>query len=213
MEIIPAILTNNPQELKQKINLTEDLFHRVQIDIIDGVFAENKTIDPTALKYIDTNLLLDFQLMTKEPISWVEKCASAGADRIIGHIEMMTSQREFVSKVQEVGSYVGLGLDLSTSIEQLDESLIKDLDVILLMSTKAGHGGQEFDGAVLQKIVALNKLQKLDDNPFKICVDGGVNVKNIHEIVSVGANEVAIGKSLLLGDISKNLDLLEEAIE
>jgi ribulose-phosphate 3-epimerase len=214
LKIIPSILTSNPQELKELINQAEEDVDSVSIDIIDGVYADNKTIDPTALRYIDTNLRLDFQLMTKEPINWVEKCASANAERIIGHVEMMQSQIDFVAKVQETGALIGLGLDLNTSIEQIDKSILYDLDVILVMSVPAGFGGQEFQKDVLSKIEKLAQLRKKDNSPFQIQVDGGVNEKNIGLVAKAGADEVSIGRSLFKGgNIKENIDVLLSKVE
>jgi len=124
MIIIPAVFTNNPEELKEKLLLCEDKVERVQIDIDDGEFLGNKTIIPDILIGFETPLFLDFHLMVKEPFSWVEKCAQAGAERIIGQVEVMTSQMEFVAKVQEVGLKVGLALDIKTPVEALDRTVL-----------------------------------------------------------------------------------------
>jgi pentose-5-phosphate-3-epimerase len=87
VEIVPAILTNDPSELRRLVALCEGVVDRVSIDIIDGKFAANKTIDPSALSEIETSLKIDFQLMVEEPVNWVERCVRGGADRIIGHVE------------------------------------------------------------------------------------------------------------------------------
>ena len=108
MQIIPSILSNNPNEARELVTRCQDAgVDRVEIDIIDGVYAANKTIDPIVFENIETAVMLDFQLMTKEPIAWVERCVRAGAERIIGHIEMMSNQREFVEKVAGFGLKVG----------------------------------------------------------------------------------------------------------
>jgi len=212
MEIIPAILTNDTKELDEMLFLSEKIVKRVQIDIIDGVYAKNKTIDPLALKYIETNLEFDFQLMVQNPINWVEKCASVGADRIIGHVEMMENQSEFIQKVVFTASKVGLALDLGTAIAQIDESLLGDLDVVLLMSVPAGFGGQSFAENAFTKIEALAAVRIKGNYDFKICVDGGIGKDNIKKLFDLGVNEVAIGRSLFEGDIVKNHGLLLESI-
>ena len=63
IQIIPSILTNDPDELMELIKKCEGLVERVSIDIIDGKFANNKTIDPSILSDIDTALKIDYQLM------------------------------------------------------------------------------------------------------------------------------------------------------
>lgn len=211
LQIIPSILTNNPQELKDLINQAEEVDGRVQIDIIDGQYVNNKTIDPGVLVNVDTNLKLDFHLMVKEPVNWVEKCASVGADRIIGHIEMMQNQVEFVGKVQEVGFSVGLAIDLKTPVSALDQTILNDLDVVLVMSVPAGFGGQRFAPSALLKVKELDEIRVRDDTPFRICVDGGVTIKNIEGIRKMGADEVSIGRIIFKGDLTGNIEKYRRA--
>lgn len=211
VSIVPAILTNDPDELREKMALLEGKAKRVQIDIIDGVFADNKTILPDLVGELDTSLLVDFHLMTKEPVDWVERCVRGMADRIFGHIEMMTDQADFMGKVGEVGAKVGLALDLETAIERLDSTIIGNLDGALVMAVPAGFGGQEFDEGALAKIKKLDAIRSRDDTPFKICVDGGINEKNIKEVARAGADEVAIGKHLFGEELTEHIRKLREA--
>ena len=205
VEVIPTILTTDPREAEEKIARLEGLVKKVQIDVIDGVFAQNKTIEPSAVEGIDTGLFLDFHLMTKEPADWVERAVRAGADRIIGQIEMMTDQVAFLGKVQEAGILVGLAIDLPTPVSSLEATIIDNLDVVLVMSVKAGFGGQEFDETALDKIKELNALRAKDTNPFRICVDGGVTPEIMEKLGSAGADEVAVGRRLFNGDLEENL--------
>lgn len=211
VKIIPAILTNNPEELKEKIKLSEGVVDRVQIDIVDGVYANNKTIDPVSLENLETDLNLDFHLMVKEPINWVEKVVRAGADRIIGQIEMMTSQIDFVGKVSEVGLSVGLAIDLATPVSSLDPTILTNLDIVLVMAVNAGHGGQKFDRVALDKVKQLEEIRVRDDTPFVICVDGGEIEEVIDETHFAGADEIAIGKRIFGGDIAENIERFQKA--
>lgn len=218
VEIIPAILTDDLKEVEEKLKRIEEAadlsgakLHRVQIDIIDGEFVDNRTIDPSNIVGIDTNLSLDFHLMVKEPINWVEKCANAGADRIIGQIEMMSSQVDFVGKVQETNLYVGLAVDIGSPISKLDAVVLTNVDVILLMAVKAGFGGQKFDKRVLDKIKELDEIRARDNTPFRICVDGGETEENIDETHFAGADEIVIGKRLFNGDLKTNVEKMQKA--
>ncbi|OGY12408.1 MAG: hypothetical protein A3F61_02400 [Candidatus Blackburnbacteria bacterium RIFCSPHIGHO2_12_FULL_41_13b] len=219
MEIIPAILTNDPKELEEKIKLVAPLrsesfggVKRIQIDIIDGVFAENKTIDLAAVGQIESGLEIDVHLMVKEPVDWVEKSVRAMGDRIIGQVEMMSNQAEFIGKVQETGHQVGLALDLDTPVSVLDETLFTLVDVILLMSVKAGFGGQKFSELAIEKIRELAEIREKDKTNFKICVDGGIEEENIKQIADTGADEVAVGSSLFNGSVEENMRKLQNAL-
>lgn len=212
LEVIPAILTNDRIELEEKISMLDGVTQRVQIDIVDGVFANNRTIDPDILGEIETSSKIDFHLMTKEPIDWVERCVRGLADRIIGQIEMMSSQVEFVGKVQEVGGFgVGLAIDIDTPISKLDSVILSNIDVVLVMSVKAGFGGQKFDDRALDKIRGLDEIRIRDATPFKICVDGGVNESNISKLRREGADEVVIGSHFFGEELRTHLEKLRKA--
>ena len=212
MLIIPAILTDNPSELRDLLSKAAQVVRRVQIDINDGSFLGEKTIYPEALVGLETDLLLDFHLMVKEPSNWVEKSAMGGAERIIGQVELMSDQKDFVSKVQEAGPKVGLALDIKTPVSVLDRSILEDVDLVLLMGYQAGRGGQHFDDSVLPKISELIEIRKHDATPFTICVDGGVWTDNILKLDQLGVDEVAVGRRLFKGDIKDNINLLEEKL-
>lgn len=212
IQIIPAVLTNDSDKLKEMFARLENvcstspgLIDRVQIDIIDGVYADNKTVEPDVLVDIDTNFKLDFHLMVKEPVNWVEKCVNAGANRIIGQIEMMSDQVEFVGKVQEVGALIGLAIDLDTPTSKLDPVILNNLDVVLVMSVRAGFGGQEFDPSIFEKLDKLDEIRVRDDTPFRICVDGGIAPGNIRDLKRGLVDEVAMGRRLFKGSIDDNI--------
>lgn len=211
VEIIPAILTTDINEVREKLARAEGKCRRVQIDIIDGVFVQNRTVDPSVLEMVETDLALDFHLMTKEPALWVERAVRGGADRVIGQIEKMASQVDFVGKVQSVGLSVGLALDIETPVSDLDPTILGSLDVVLLMAYPAGFGGQPFDARVLTKIDVLNEMRARDDTPFRICVDGGETTSTIDDTHLAGADEVVIGKRIFDGDLARNIKLFQEA--
>ena len=211
VEIIPAILTSDESELKAMISRLEGVVKRVQIDIIDTTFAKNETVKPNDFAGIKTDLLLDFHLMVTEPKDWIKSCFEAGADRVIGQIEMMESQEEFVEGAHKKGLKAGLALDLATPVENLDIEVSKKLDVVLVMSVPAGLGGQEFNESVLPKIVDLKKIRQEIGADFRICDDGGVTFETVDDVHYFGVEEVSIGRRLFKGSIEENLKKFQEA--
>ena len=208
VKIIPAILTSDPVEAKELILRSELVVDRVQIDIIDGVFVDNKTITPDSLEKLDTKVLFDYHLMVQEPASWVERVVRGQGDRVIGQVEKMSNQQEFIAKATEGGLSVGLAVDIETPVTALDDLVLADLDVVLLMSVKAGFGGQEFNLDVWDKIKELDGLRSKNNYKFKICIDGGVTKELIADMEKAGVDEVAIGKRILDGDLKDNIKLI-----
>lgn len=209
--IIPAILTKDLGEAVEKLNLLSGVCERVQVDILDNVFANNLTIDPSQLADIETNLFIDYHLMVKEPIDWVDRCIDGQADRIIGQIEMMWSQKLFIEEVKERGLGVGLALDIDTPVEKLDPAVLYAVDVVLVMSVKAGFGGQEFSPNALGKIKELDHIRARDELSFTICDDGGMTLENSDDVHVLGVEEIAVGKRIFEGDIRTNIKEFKKA--
>lgn len=211
MLIIPSILTNDIKDLIDLEKRAEGAISRVQLDVIDGKFAQNTTIDPLILKNIPTSLSFDFHLMVNEPIDWIDHCATGQNNRIIGQIEYMSDQKKFVEKVAEKGYLSGLGVDLATPVESLDTEALKKVNVVLLMSVPAGFGGQEFNLAVWDKLEKILKLKKELNLNFKICIDGGINKELANQMKTMGVDEIAIGRRIFEPDLKENLKLFNNS--
>lgn len=211
VEIIPSILTKDTKEAREMIMKCDGLCRRVHVDIIDGIFANNVTIKPKEINNLDVFLGIDFHLMVNEPIDWIEKCMGVGADRIIAQIEMMESQAKFVEEVEKHNLRLGLAIDLDTPVSKIDESLFEKLDVVLVMSVKAGFGGQKFEISALEKVKELNEIRIKKNTPFRICVDGGETEDVIDDTVLDGADEVVIGRRLFEGGIAANIKEMQSA--
>ncbi len=181
VNVIPAILAKDLKEWEEKFDQVKELVERVQLDVVDGVFAANKTIFPQDLVgFSFGGVKLDVQLMVDEPIEWLEQCRAIGAERVFGHIEKMEDQILFIAEAQVKGFGVGLALDLETPVSRIAPGVIEDLNAVLLMSAKVGETGGVFSEAVLPKIEEVRKLRK----DILICIDGGLDVSEMKACVA-----------------------------
>lgn len=176
--IIPAILKPNLAEFQQDFDKVKGLVKRVQVDVIDGVFADNRTVFPEELASIDTIVEWDWHLMVDKPERWVERCVRGGLGRIFGHVERMEDIAKFIADSQVAGFGVGLAVDLETSVSKIEEYIL-ELDAVLLLAVKAGYQGQEFDERVLLKIEEVRKMR----SDIPIVVDGGLDVPEIRKCI------------------------------
>lgn len=211
IQIIPGPLSKTYNEIVSYIEQSEDVVERFHVDIVDCVFADNQTVLPEDLQDIHTRLFLDYHLMVKEPIDWVDRSINGHADRIIGHIEMMGNQVEFVHRVTEEGFKVGLAIDIDTPVLAIEPDILGELDVVLIMCVKAGFGGQKFQKDSLKKIEEVAKLRQKENAAFYICVDGGETLETVGDVYKAGSDEVVIGKRLFDGDFATNRDRFLEA--
>ncbi len=209
--IVPAILSGDVAEVQRLLDMAKSLpdCQLVQIDIIDGWFADNVTVTPTDLWELDFGQLqVDLHLMTEEPMDFVFE-ALEFKDKlptisITAQIEHMTSQLVFVEQVKNVGWQVGLSLDLFTPAEAIDADLLPKLDLIQVMGIEAGFQGQEFSSQALETVKDVKEILKKQELETMVVVDGGVKLNNISKIIEAGVDRVVVGSALWQAE-----DLLE----
>lgn len=191
MQIIPAILTSDVQELDSLLRKIREnkKFERVQIDFVDGVFANNLTVKPIEVDMVPyLPLKFDAHLMVKgdNALFWGKNAAQMGFERVIMQVESGESD-----------DYKCVGIDLNTPAEAVQKRL-KDLELVLLMSVKAGFGNQKFDERVIGKIRQIGQMREIGRYDFKICVDGGVEKEYLPTLEKLGVDEVAVGAKRVL---------------
>lgn len=186
IKILPAIMSDSLEEFKKELERVWSMVSRVQVDVIDGKFAERETVKPEELNMIDTVVVFDAHLMVEKPEEWVSRCAMGGVDRVFGQVEKMEDVTAFVGDVQAEGMAVGLAYDIDTPLDGLKE-VINNLDAVLLLAVKAGKQGQEFDEKVLEKIKEVRKLSK----KVFLVIDGGLDEEKIKKcLVAAWAEEM-----------------------
>ncbi len=192
IEIIPAIIPKNLQEIEEKIKLVEPYVNWVQLDVMDGEFVDNKTWNnPNDLKKIKTSLKLEAHLMINNPEEMIDDWINSGLKRIIIHYEATNKHKEIIEKVKEARLEIGLAINPETSIEVIDE-FIKDINLVLIMSVHPGFGGQDFLNESVDKIRQLRERYK----NVNIEVDGGVNLETASNIIQAGANILISGSAI-----------------
>ncbi|MEA3355086.1 MAG: ribulose-phosphate 3-epimerase [Patescibacteria group bacterium] len=188
IKIVPGILEKTFEELENKLLKASDFCETVFVDVIDGKFVENETIGMDELMDSSTELGFYIHLMTEEPTNYLNSCKEAGAELVVGQVELMENQAEFVNKGKKLGIKTGLALDLLTPIDFLEEKVLVEVETVLLMAVEAGFSEQKFDVKVLKKIKEL-KIGGFKGNIF---IDGGVNKKTIKECVLAGADRFSV---------------------
>ena len=197
-QIIPTLLSQDRKASIKKLKNYQNVFDWIQLDIIDGIFSPGKTLQLNDLKTIKElkKFKPDIHLMVDNPSLFLPDCRKIKAKRIIGHIELMKNQADFIKKAKKICSRVGLAIDLPTKLNKLNLRLLAKIDVVLLMSVKAGQGGQGFSQLVIPKIKKLVKIKKERKLKFKIALDGGIKPGTIKVPYKAGAEIFYVGSFL-----------------
>ena len=133
--ILPAILEENLEAIKNKIELFDEIATMVQIDFVDNtIFAGHTYLGIDQLDTIKTKVELELHLLVKNPARFLVKVNNAVS--ACSQIEA-TDISDFISKAKGLGYKVGLSLAPETPIQALDP-YIKDLDYVQFMTIKPG---------------------------------------------------------------------------
>jgi ribulose-phosphate 3-epimerase len=199
VKIAPSILSADFARLGEEIRDVErggaDWIH---VDVMDGHFVPNITIGPLIVEAIRpvTKLPLDVHLMIEEPDRYIPQFAKSGADWITVHQEACRHLHRTLYLIKEQGVKAGVVLNPATPLVTI-ESVLEDLDMVLLMTVNPGFGGQKFIHSVVPKIKELRRM--LDErglNHVEIEVDGGVNAQTARLCEEAGATVLVAGSAV-----------------
>lgn len=228
MEIIPAILPKNYEDMKNHIALVRGVVPLVQIDICDGDFVKSTTWPFStggASDYNFQNIMneqegmpfwedIDFELdlMVSDAVANFDIYTKLSPKRIVFHIEAEEIQRdilEFKNFIEGIDPYIrdsieiGVAINTTTKVEEISP-LVNSVDFVQCMGIEhVGFQGQEFDETVLSHIKTLK--EKYSD--LIISVDGAVNSENASALLDAGATRLVIGSAIF--NTSDIIDTIE----
>ena len=137
----------------------------------------------------------------------------AGADVITVHYEACTDLAKTIRAIRELGVRAGVALNPDTGLGVLQDEILKQVDVVQLMTAQPGLEGQRFLPGSLQKIQALRKRMEELGLVCEIEVDGKIDMENVQEAVRAGASVIVSGKALFQGDLENNIQKMKRLIE
>jgi ribulose-phosphate 3-epimerase len=214
IEIIPAVLPKNYEDLKNNIALVRGIVPIVQIDICDGIFVPSKTWPFSTGGADDENFRrilneeegmpfwedIDFELdlMVMDAVDNFDIYTKLGPKKIIFHLEAVGNPESFKDFLEGIDMYIrdsieiGLAINPSTSLEKIFP-FISNIDFVQCMGNdRIGYHGVELNEKVYENIKILR--DKYLDLP--IAVDIGVDFKTAPLLIKAGATKLVAGSAI-----------------
>lgn len=192
-KIVPAVLVKSKEEYLQRLGVIRQLTNRFQLDIIDGEYVDNKTIELTEITR-PNDLLMDVHLMVDEPTKYVEQAILLHANNIIIQLEGSPNPIKHLERIKKSGLNAGLAINPETELKKIKQ-FAEILDHVLIMGYPAGFAGQKLNTAVFEKLEEARGLFPAAE----IGLDGGVSDTTAKKVLQAGFDVVNVN-SLIFND-------------
>jgi len=209
IEIIPAIMPKDLQDLEDKACLVYKHVKTIQLDLMDGEYVEAKTwpfflknteevdgiLNGKALPFAESvNYELD--LMVLSPERDLKKYIAMRPKRIIFHARSIENHKSFLELLRsfDLGDEIEFGVAVGAN-ESLDyaEDLIKAMGFVQIMGIdEIGKQGEPFNENVFAQIENL----RAKFPGVIISIDGGVNLENAGKLKNAGVDRLVSGSAI-----------------
>lgn len=193
--VAPSILAADFANLQRDIEMiNESEADWIHFDVMDGVFVPNISFGIPVLKAVKKHAQkpLDVHLMMEKPYWYIDEFSKAGADNLTIHYETCPHLHKDIQQIHKNGMTAGVCLNPHTPVHIL-ESIIQDIDLVLIMTVNPGFGGQKFIPHSYEKIRKVKKLIQDAGSSALIEVDGGISTENAAKLVKAGADVLVAG--------------------
>ncbi len=196
--ISPSVLAADFSKLGEEVNKVHKAGAKyIHLDVMDGIFVPNISFGPPVIASIRkvSDIFFDVHLMITHPERYIKDYVDAGADLITIHYESTFDVKGTVALIKSYGKKAAVSIKPATSPEVVFP-LLRELDMVLVMTVEPGFGGQKMMPDMLKKVRAIRDYANENGIDVDIQVDGGITPDNVASAFEAGANVIVAGSAV-----------------
>ena len=180
------------------LNNIDDISY-IHVDLMDGLYVDEKNFEIDEI----INLLqsskkdLDIHLMTLNPEKYIKELVKLNPKCITFHPDAVEKPKDVINLIKSNNINVGLAINSFIDIDSY-ETLYGDIDTLLIMSVKAGYGGQKFLSSTYDKLEYINSIK--NEYNFLVEIDGGVNKDIYMKLKEYNVDIYVIGSYICMNE-------------
>lgn len=182
------------EKIRELISDGIDFFH---IDIMDGNFVPNLSFSAKfveSIRMISPEIPIDIHFMVTEKAFFniISQFTVFKPEFVTVHRDVISDLKYVKEMLKKEDIKIGVALNPEIEINSITDA-IDYIDLVLLMSVKAGFGGQKFIDNTFKKIKDLSALKE----NFLTEVDGGIDLPISLKLKDYGVDLIVVGTSLI----------------
>lgn len=188
--VVPAILANSKQDFRAQVEKINAFTRRVQIDIVDGLFAQNETLDVTNIWW-PKSWETDIHMMVARPSEHLDTIFKLMPSLCIFHAEAQENLLPIFEALKEHEIKTGVAL-LPGTYPGAVKQYIEAADHVMVFAGQIGVQGSPADMLQTEKIPLIRNIKP----DVEIGWDGGANMSNIRTLAHSDVDVIDVGSAI-----------------
>ena len=191
--IVPAVLATDISQYRRYIEVYNNFAKRIQVDITDGEFAQNQTIDESNIWWNQEKTVCDVHMMVTNPSQHIQTILKINPSLCIFHCEASEDLLPIFDQLKNAGIKTGVAfLKQTYPGSPKAKKYLEAADHALIFSGKLGMQGGEADLLQTEKVDIIRAIKP----NIEIGWDGGANMSNVRALAHSGIDVINVGSAI-----------------